>query len=61
MVTALTGKFVDGEMLEGSHVKIVRERCRRGIKHLRWTRPKEGDQVFRFQRATNRRCFSCRE
>ena len=52
MKTALTGKFKNGVMVEGSPAKIVAERCNDGLKEIRISAPKLNSPKFRFQRNT---------
>ena len=52
MKTALTGKFKNGVMVEGSPAKIIAERCNDGLKEILISTPKVNPPNFSFQRNT---------
>ena len=49
--TALLGSFSDGRMLSGRPVEVVAQRCRDGIKELRFSdpRPEDGGPEFSYR------------
>ena len=47
--TVLTGKFKDGEMVEGRESKIIAERCNNGIKEVQIAPTKQDAPVFKYQ------------
>ena len=48
--TALLGKFQNGTMIAAKPVKILAERCRKGLKQLKFAKAKKGSAMFKFER-----------
>jgi hypothetical protein len=46
----LLGKFVDGVMISAKPTKIVAERCKSGIKQLKFAKPKKNAPVLKYER-----------
>ena len=50
MKTVLIGKFNDGEMISAKRSKIIKERCRLGIKEIKVANPKNASPIMKFER-----------
>ena len=47
---ALKGTFLNGTMMAAKPVKIVAERCKNGIKQLKFAKPAKDAPIFKYQR-----------
>ena len=52
MATVLVGEFANGLMKRAKPSRIIAERCKDGMKQIRWKLPKENAPTFKFQRPT---------
>ncbi len=50
--TALVGRFENGRMLSGRPTRIVAERCKHGMKELKFAKPNWILPIFKYQRPT---------
>jgi len=48
--TALLGKFQNGTMIAAKPTKIIGERCWKGLKKLKFARPRKSAPVLKYQR-----------
>jgi hypothetical protein len=48
--TALIGEFVNKVMISAKPTKIVAERCKDGIKELKFAKPKKNAPIFKYER-----------
>ena len=53
--TALLGNFQNGVMIAAKPTKILAERCRNGVKELKFAQPKENAPTFKYERPTHLR------
>ena len=47
---ALKGTFLNGTMMAAKPAKIVAERCKNGIKQLKFAKPAKNAPIFKYQR-----------
>ena len=52
MATVLVGEFANGLMKRAKPSRIIAERCKDGMKQIRWKSPKGNAPIFKFQRPT---------
>ena len=50
MKTALVGRYYRGQMISAKPSKIIRERCRNGLKEIKVAIPKDDAPLFRYSR-----------
>ena len=55
--TALLGKFQDGVMIAAKPTNIIAERCKNGVKELKFAKPKKNAPIFKYQRPTHLRSY----
>ena len=53
--TVLLGNFQNGVMIAAKPTKILAERCKNGIKELKFAHPKENEPIFKYERPTDLR------
>ena len=53
--TVLLGNFQNGIMIAAKPTKILAERCKNGIKELKFAKPEENTPTFKYERPTHLR------
>ena len=50
MKTVYVGKFRNEQMISGRRSKIIKERCRQGVKEIKLAKPKKDAPIMKFTR-----------